>query len=523
MTRPMRWRLLPDSVFGRFLTVLIVCCALAQFVAVALVIKRSASWTAQWEYPMADEAARRMLDIILLLQTLQPEQRIAIVEQRNSRPIEIDLAGPVRGGASMAVERPPPGAMGLGFEPPAEPMRTSDTRRFAAVEKRSVQGDPQRLFVPPPVNRHRFGDELGRRIKLRLDSGIEVQIDAGEPEPGLPVTQAGDNRPSPEGVSDIATVNVRWPNEPALTFHIGWPKLAPLSEGHIPDFKQVIGSRLAFQLLILLIGLSVGAYLAARRIARPLSRLATAADALGRSLNQPPLPETGARELRQVAQAFNVMQDRLRRHIGSRTRVVAAMSHDLRTPLTRMRLMLQRLEDGSQREELELNMAEMESMVVATLDALANLAIEEAHQEVDINELLVRLRTEFADLGHHISIRGAASGSYMARPQALKRCLANLIDNAIKYGDVATIRVSDGDCLRIVVADRGPGIPQQELERVFEPFYRLESSRSGETGGTGLGLSVARDCAQAHGGHLILRNGLEGGLEAELTLPRNPA
>lgn len=518
MIRSRRWRLLPDSVFGRFLAVLIVCCALAQFVAVVLVVKRSASWTARWEYPMADEAARRLLDILALLQTLQPEQRIAIANQRQGRPIDIDLSGPARGGMIMAGEPPPLAtAMGLDIGPPLGPMRRMDVQRVDAQQ--DAKGDPQRLPVAPPIDRHRFGEELARRIGPRLDAGIEVRIDAGKPQPAM---QAGDDSPSSAGVADIATVSVRWPNEPALAFHVGWSRLAPPPIGRAPDFKQVIGSRLAFQLTILLAGLSLGAYLAARRITNPLSRLAAAADALGRSLNRPPLPETGPRELRQVAQGFNVMQDRLRRHIDSRTRVVAAMSHDLRTPLTRMRLMLQALEDNRQREELELNMAEMEGMVVATLDALSNLAIEEAHQEIDINELLARLRTEFADLGHPLSIQGAAAGTYMARPQALKRCLVNLIDNALKYGGEASIRVSDGAWLRIVVADRGPGIPQQELERVFEPFYRLEASRSSETGGTGLGLSVARDCAQAHGGYLILRNSLEVGLEAELGLPRNP-
>lgn len=209
------------------------------------------------------------------------------------------------------------------------------------------------------------------------------------------------------------------------------------------------------------------------------------------------------------------------RHLDSRTRTVAAMSHDLRTPLTRMRLRLEMLADDEHRREFERDLAEMEGMVIATLDALSDVGVEEVTQEIDIDELIERLRVEFAQLGRHLTIAGRARSIYPARPQALKRCLTNLIDNAFKYGDAAHVCVVDDDeCLRITVSDRGPGIPADELERVFEPFYRLESSRSRETGGTGLGLSVALDCAQAHGGRLRLRNGDRGGLEAGLCLPR---
>jgi signal transduction histidine kinase len=162
----------------------------------------------------------------------------------------------------------------------------------------------------------------------------------------------------------------------------------------------------------------------------------------------------------------------------------------------------------------------MESMVRGALGLFRGLNDEEALEPVDVDLLLATVGGEFTEMGAEVTVEGRALGPLSGKPQALKRCITNLVANAVKFGSRARILVRDGAQLQISVCDDGPGIPPQELERVFEPFYRLESSRNRDTGGTGLGLSIARDVAQAHGGVLILRNLPGGGLEARLTLPR---
>ena len=163
----------------------------------------------------------------------------------------------------------------------------------------------------------------------------------------------------------------------------------------------------------------------------------------------------------------------------------------------------------------------MESMIIATLDFMRGVDRQESVQPIDMMALLESLQADAQEAKREVSIQGAALSPYPGRPVAWKRCLGNLIDNALQYGDRATIRVEDSiDQLTVIVRDEGPGIPEDQLERVFEPFYRLEGSRSRATGGTGLGLGLARNIAQAHGGCLVVKNADEGGLEAKLILPR---
>ncbi|HVF18280.1 MAG TPA: HAMP domain-containing sensor histidine kinase, partial [Steroidobacteraceae bacterium] len=210
---------------------------------------------------------------------------------------------------------------------------------------------------------------------------------------------------------------------------------------------------------------------------------------------------------------------RLRRYLESRTRVLAAMSHDLRTPLTRLRLRVESIEDGALRARCEADLDEMSNMIRGALGVFRGLNDDEAVAPVDINALLASLRDEYVEVGGVVTLTGTANAPYQGKPLALKRCLGNLISNAIQYGNEANVSIEDGDALVIRIRDRGPGVPPELLEQVFEPFFRLESSRSRDTGGTGLGLSIARDIAQAHGGSIALRNA-EPGLEATLTLPR---
>jgi signal transduction histidine kinase len=196
------------------------------------------------------------------------------------------------------------------------------------------------------------------------------------------------------------------------------------------------------------------------------------------------------------------------------------MSHDLKTPLTRMRLRAELLEDVSLREKFEADLLEMEAMVTQTLEFMRGLSNREPAQETDMMGLLESVRADNEAMGRTVTIEGRVTKPLTAEPHLLKRCLSNLVDNAVLYGRRAEIAVDEGtDLLAIRVRDHGPGIPESEIDKVFEPYYRLEGSRSRATGGTGLGLSIARNIAQAHGGDVRLRNHQAGGLEAVLTLP----
>lgn len=284
-----------------------------------------------------------------------------------------------------------------------------------------------------------------------------------------------------------------------------------------PPFPQ----HFVIELGLLTVMLGIVLYAMTRTITRPLAALATAADAVGHGKAVQPLKERGARELKRATRAFNAMQERLNRYLDSRTRVLAAMSHDLRTPITRLRLRVESIEDEALRTRCVEDLDEMTRMVRGALSIFRGLNDDEPTVAVDIDALLDELQRRYAEVSASVAVEGRAAAPFPGKPLALKRCLGNLVDNALQYGEHATIAVTDSaDELMIRVLDDGPGIPEAELERVFEPFYRLESSRNRATGGTGLGLSIARDVAQANGGSLTLVNRSGGGLEARLVLPR---
>ena len=292
-------------------------------------------------------------------------------------------------------------------------------------------------------------------------------------------------------------------------------------ETQVPPSEASLPWRLLATLAILLTAVLVVSYIAVRWITRPIDALATAADELGRDLHRAPLPETGPVEVRRAARAFNTMQSRLARMIEDRTRILAAMSHDLKTPITRMRLRADLLDDDEARAKFEQDLLEMESMVSEALDFMRGLGTQGRAEPVDVMALLRVIEAQNAEMGRKVKVEGQAAAPYPGMPRLLQRCLSNLVDNAVLYGRSAEITVEDTPTALVVrVADRGPGIPDDKLEAVFEPFTRLEGSRNRETGGTGLGLAIARNIARAHGGDVILRNREGGGLEAMVTLPR---
>lgn len=266
-------------------------------------------------------------------------------------------------------------------------------------------------------------------------------------------------------------------------------------------------------------------WLVARMTVRPLTQLAGAARGLGVDLKRPPLPEDGPTEVREAAQAFNAMQQRIRTGIEERERFLAAVSHDLKTPVTRLRLRSELLENTGLRERFVHDLDEMQGMLDSALGFLHGKATDEAIQPLDLTALLESMVDDYADMGRLVRLQAPEALRIAGRPQALRRAIGNLLDNALKYGCEVGIEIAQEkdaqqhETLRIVVEDAGPGLPEDKLERVFEPFYRLESSRSRETGGVGLGLAIVRQVAQGHGGDVVLENRAGGGLRAVLRLP----
>jgi signal transduction histidine kinase len=293
--------------------------------------------------------------------------------------------------------------------------------------------------------------------------------------------------------------------------------IKPLRPWHSPGF------------LVAFLSMTVAAALltlwAVRRLTLPVRTLAAAAEALGRDVNAPPLPEAGPLEVATAAAAFNTMATRIRRFVQDRTEMLTAIGHDLRTPITRLKLRAEFMEDEELRRKMLADLDELESMVSATLAFGRDASTTEPVSPIDLAELLRTVLDEAGDARPEAVERLAFSGpshlTVRVRPLSLKRALSNLVTNALTYGSSANVRLIPAyqGMLRIEIEDDGPGIPASDLERVFEPFYRVEASRNNETGGVGLGLPIARNILRAHGGDVTLANRPTGGARAVVTLP----
>lgn len=266
------------------------------------------------------------------------------------------------------------------------------------------------------------------------------------------------------------------------------------------------------------------AMVVARRMTRPLVMLAGAAERLSTDIDAPPLPERGSREMRRAAAAFNIMQERLKRMVDDRSLMLAALSHDLRTVITRLRLRAEEIDDEVQRAKALEDLSDMEVMLREALDAVRGEANREARQKTDLAALVRSLVDDLADAGRPAAYDGPERLVVSCRPVALRRALANLIDNALRYGGSAEVALRRaGATIEIDVADLGPGIAPAAREEMFRPFMRGEASRNRQTGGTGLGLGVARSILRGHGGEVDLLERPGGGLIARATLPAEAA
>ncbi|WP_189468732.1 ATP-binding protein [Litchfieldella qijiaojingensis] len=292
----------------------------------------------------------------------------------------------------------------------------------------------------------------------------------------------------------------------------------------VPDLFNEHGwlseDRLFAALIVLLavIGLSL---LGIRSVTRPLARLARAARQLGDDLDTPPLPERGPRETLDTTQAFNRMQQRIRQQVEERERLFSAISHDLKTPITRMRLRAEMLDDERQRERFCAALDELDLLVKGALASVKGLDLHENIERIDPRRVLDDLADELRLHNGEVNVEGQAA-LLAVKPLAFKRCLCNLLENAVFYGRRADVALTDDErALTITIRDHGPGIPETQCERVFEPFVRLEPSRSRHTGGSGLGLGIARHIVRAHGGELGLGNHPDGGLVVKLEFPHH--
>lgn len=273
--------------------------------------------------------------------------------------------------------------------------------------------------------------------------------------------------------------------------------------------------------LLSAIGVALVSILMSQWLTRPLDDLATASRRLFVNAANSPLRESGTREVRTLAAAINELQLRISRLIDDRTGMLAAVSHDLRTPLTRLRLRVAKIADAGMRRSIEADLDEMDEMIEATLEFLRTDREREPIQHVDIRAILDTISADAADAGHAVEVSAPRQLVIEGRHLALKRAIGNVVQNAIKYAGAARVSASiEQEHVRIVIEDDGPGVPPDQTEAVFTPFYRVEKSRARATGGHGLGLTVARSIARSHGGDVVLMNRHPHGLDAIVTLAR---
>ena len=368
---------------------------------------------------------------------------------------------------------------------PAE-ERSQWLTRLARRNYRFVLAEP----LPVPASQSALALLVADAVAAALPPGRTVQV----VDPGVPGTEL----------------------RLQLRLSDGTPLAVDMDEPRLQVSRWVLAA-LALQLVVL-VGLCAWAVRAATR---PLNALADAADALGAAQAAVPLAEDGPREVVRAAAAFNRMQQRIQAYLQERMQILAAVSHDLQTPITRMRLRTDLMDDGPERDKMQRDLLEMQTLVREGVSFARSLHQEtEPARRIDLDALLASIVADYADAGRAVTLAGEIGEPVVTRSRALGRVLGNLIDNAVKFTGAAELEVArqaDGT-IAIAVLDRGPGIPASELEAVFQPFYRLENSRNRDTGGTGLGLAIARQLAQSLGGNLVLSAREGGGLAARLTL-----
>ena len=272
--------------------------------------------------------------------------------------------------------------------------------------------------------------------------------------------------------------------------------------------------------LVAIVTTSLAAAFIARRVARPLSELAASASEAARGGKAVLVPEEGPDDVRRAAHAFNAMTDQVSRTLERQRQLLSAVGHDLRTPITAMRISAEFIEDEEIRERLQKNLEELQDLTDAVLSAARGTGWE-AMRRADLAALIESVCTDLEDMNLPVTWASHDAAPLMCRPSEIRRAVRNLIENAVAYGGKADVRLTETkEVYEIIVEDNGPGIADEDKTRVFDPFVRLETSRSAETGGSGLGLTLVKAIAEGHGGSITLENRAEGGLRVRLCLPR---
>jgi signal transduction histidine kinase len=454
---------LPRSLFGRTVLVLAACLLLSQLASLMVnFFDRGSSM-----YRLnSEQMAQRIARSASLLNRLPKEERMTVAQELGGPDFRIEFAQrpiEIESGYTELdeYERAFVAAISDQMNPPL--LTTVEITRAARART------PEEV-APPSANA--FEQWLARRFYFVLPATFSV-VTQIELEDG-----------------STAAFFVRMPQEP------------------LGQLEALIPKLLMWMAIIFVLALVI-----ARMMTSPLRQLDRAVSVV--------IPETGPIELRRVIGSFNDTQERIRRYMIERSSLLAAISHDLRTPITRMRLRAEMLQEP-QRSKFVHDLMEMEELVGSSLDLFAELGKSTERQLVDVTALLESITNDWTDTGHEVTLEGAARSVYATEPSMLRRCVNNLVSNGIRYGGSAHIELSDSPTmLRIFIRDHGPGMAEEDLERVFEPFVRLEPSRNRNSGGSGIGLAISRNIARWHGGDVKLRNAPDrSGLIAEISLPR---
>ncbi|WP_199555579.1 ATP-binding protein [Sandaracinobacteroides hominis] len=395
---------------------------------------------------------------------------------------------------------------------PPDPPRTVPLSALArAIEERNEKALVFRTVPVAPS-----GAAADGPAAKRLSAELAIRLNRSPEDVAIALTDI-------QGRKFVEVYSEDGEAQPALLGHFevglrqtdGWTLVEPVDRGLFDTREQ------RFMLLFLASAFAMlpVAWIFARRLARPFEQFADAAEALGRDPRaHPPLVE-GSAEVERASDAFRQMQQRLQAYVTDRTQMLGAIAHDLRTPLTRLAFRLEAL-DSRERDKLRGDVAEMEAMVQATLGLARTDSQPTERQRLELGSLVEKVADDLAETGRKVSAEVLDTLVVEGDALGLRRLVSNLLENGESYGGSAHARVwRDGELAVIDVEDEGPGIPPAEQERVFEPFYRIERSRSRETGGIGLGLAVVRSIARAHGGDVVMENRRSGGLRARVTLP----
>jgi signal transduction histidine kinase len=495
-------RFVPRTLFGQVLLALVVGFVVAHAIGAWVMLEERARFG---ERLLGGYSVQRIAGIVSLLQDAEPADREKLVRALSVPPTRVTLAEPWKEGQADPGDEAGAFAERLGREIGRETAAVLPVQVLSIVRASGIRsrGDGHRPAGP---------------------SGAEGDAPPAPP-PGewRPRAERG---PGPEDASKwkgpgpgrggrallLVVAQVKLGDGAVATFRHALPQ--PTIERPLRALAWGAGTWLVVALLV---GWTV------RRLTRPLAALADAASRLPHNLDQAPVPETGPKEVARAARAFNTMQRDLRNFLHTRSQALAGVSHDLRLPLTRVRLRLEGIGDAALRQAIERDLGEMDAMIGSTLEFLRAGAGTEKPIRFNLDALVEGVADDAEALGAQVRVQGSAGTPVEGRPNDLRRCLANLVDNArVHGGGEIELTVRDaGAMVEIRIEDRGPGIPAAEREHVFEPYVRLDPSRAKHTGGTGLGLAIARAVARAHGGTIALEDRTGGGIAVVLLLPRS--